>query len=288
MSREEHSFALPAPGNAGWNVVFVVGVALMSIAGMDVMGSPALTEAAPLSYLGFGAGLFLSCFAIAVRVNRELASQLKVRGDMLTVTTADKDTVDMPLAALSGVEATVNSRQTGGPVLTLRKKDGGLIELCAFGDESAVQEVVDVLRAAIDAADPKRKPDPDPIGRLDAIKGIAVERRGQSLELWWRAGASPKTFIALGPMLGMFIISFGFHRYQPGAGSYIAMGFSLLLVAVVVVATAWSIGNAQHVSIDGDLLTIERRRFGRSSKRDQAPSMGSCRISHDGFTAHHG
>ena len=127
MSREEHSFALPAPGNAGWNVVFVVGVALMSIAGMDVMGSPALTEAAPLSYLGFGAGLFLSCFAIAVRVNRELASQLKVRGDMLTVTTADKDTVDMPLAALSGVEATVNSRQTGGPVLTLRKKDGGLI-----------------------------------------------------------------------------------------------------------------------------------------------------------------
>jgi hypothetical protein len=268
--RDGVELQLPAPRKGGWLLVLIIGALLFVIGGREVLAADfARPEPELLAYFSLGAGVFLAFFALLLLFNREVASTIVLCNGTLTLVTRG-DRVAIPLASLAGVDTLGSTQGDTGHVLALRKKDGGLIELCQFRVGDNVDEVTRVLREAIENPD-QVAADSDPIARLEDIDAIHLARRGDRVTLEWAAGLTPAMLLALGPCLGMLIIVYGFHRVGPTIGTFVGIGFTALFSAVVPLSMLFSIGVRQRVALDGEQVTIERLRFGRVAKVTRAP-----------------
>ena len=244
----------------------MVGAAMALFGGSALSGEP--LEGLPIAYVALGAGLFLAFFAVAMLMTRERASIIEIGGTGLGIETLGGQSVTLPWRSLR--QALVLPQGDGRDnVVALRKADSGWIELAAFGDDEAAANLAEHLQGHIDSP-PDGAPDVIDLARLE---GIVVERDGDRTELAWST-TSFAALAALGPLAGMWVAIYGFHRNEPSMGTLAAMGFVAGLAVLVIVFTVINVGAEQRVAVDATTLTIRRRRFGRVID-DRAIELGT-------------
>ena len=277
---QEQLLQLPRPSRAGWLALIVVGLVLMGAAAPTVARD--LDVADPIVYLVLGAGLFLTFFALLILLTRETASRLRVRAESLVIECSGADSVEVPLAGIAGVHV-LTEGQSSGRVLSLQKRDGGWLELGTLPDGEEAEAIAAPLREALRSAPGSPgTAAADPLARLEAIRGVRCGRHGDSVTLAWSAGSPLTAFLFLGPISGMLLITYGFHRYQGGTGTLIAMAFVATVALVLIIFTVVNLGVTQRVRIDGSELSVERLRFGKVLKRQALPigSVATVDYSH--------
>lgn len=248
-------FVLPRPKRAVWVAVALVG------AGTALFGATMLVEAPfdglPIAYVGLGAGMFLAFFALAMLTVRERASVVEIGPAGLGVETLGGESVVLPWATLR--QAVAMPRGEGQScVVALRKADGGWVELGTFGDEDAAADMVKRLQGPI--ASPPEGPAGGP--QLERLEGITVVRDGERTVVAWSA-TSFGALMALGPLVGLLVAVYGFHRNQPSTGTLVAMGFVAALGMIAVVFTLVNVGAEQCLVLSADELVVRRRRLGK-------------------------
>ncbi|MBW2457257.1 MAG: hypothetical protein JRI68_22305 [Deltaproteobacteria bacterium] len=272
---------LPKAGRAGWVLMALVGLALMGLGGVDIaVHAPALTaDPRTLSFLALGAGLFLAFFTVAVLANRETASALRIdpQARVITIESQDGASVDFPFGAIESVACHPAAGSGGTQVLALAKRDGGMLELAAFGDDEQAKEAVSALRRALgegteDAPgeDGAERSGSDPAARLTNARAVATTRSDDRLTLRWSARGSMWSLAAVGCFGGLAVISYAFVREGHGS-AIVAVGFMVALAVLMVAANLYSLGLRLQVSLDSRHLIIERLRFGRSTSRQAVP-----------------
>ncbi len=270
---QEQRHQLPAPGKAGWLVMLVVGLGLLGFGCVSLARAlPSLdAESIHLQFFALGAGLFLSGVPLLVLGNRELASELLWSADAgeLVLTCSDGSAVVVPLHSLAGVQSYAAQGGDSARTISLTKKDGGVLEIGIAPSEEATAELVEPLATAIAQPTGPSASSSDPAERLRDIVAIDAARDGDTLRLSWKARARLSAMAMLGPLLGMLAIAYGFHRYQGGFGTLVAMAFAGTLVAAFLIFNLINVGVRQAVVIDDSRVTLERMRFGKAIKRQQ-------------------
>ncbi len=270
----EQRLTLPAPGRAGWVVMLAVGIGLLGFACVSLARHVGVLDSEPLHlrFFALGAGLFLCGFPLLVLGNRELASELVLNAEAgaLRMTCSDGSAVVMPLGMLAGVRSYAAQGGDTARTISLTKRDGGVLEIGVAPSDEVAAELVDPLSAAIDAATARTAPDADPEERLTEIADIsAVRAQDGTLSLSWKARGRLSALAMAGPLAGMLIIAYGFHRYQGSFGTLVAMAFTGTLLSAFLIFTLINVGVVQRVVIDAAALSLERMRFGKVIKRNQ-------------------
>jgi hypothetical protein len=268
MASATTSLRLPASRKAAWVALVFVGAAMVTVGGREMWRSDLHPEQHFVGWFGCGAGIFLAFFALLMIASRAAGSVLEIGDGRLTIVTRADERASLPLDTLAGVEV-VEHNGREGCVVTLRKKDGGVLELCAFDASDNGNELAATLRDAIAANQATRGF--DPLHQLAAFRDIAHERRGDSVAISWATSASPMALLALGPVAGLAIIVYGFHLQDPSFGTLIALGFNALLGLLVVGGWLWTLGTRERVTVDARHVTMERLRHGRVEKNFAAP-----------------
>jgi hypothetical protein len=267
--RPERLLVLPRPSRAAWLALLVVGLVLTGVSVPAVARD--LDAAPPIVYLVLGAGLFLTFFPLLILFTRETAARLRLGGDSLVIECSGGDSVEVPLGSLAAVHLLAEGNGDSR-VLSLQKKDGGWLELGTLPDVDRAENIAGPLREALAAQlGPRSSSAEDPLDRLQTIGAIRLERHGDTVTLAWGAGYPLGAFLFLGPITGMLSIVYGFHRYEGGLGTLLAMAFVATLGLVLLIVTVLNLGVVQRLRIDGRELSVERLRFGKVLKRQTLP-----------------
>ena len=238
-----------------WLVVVLVGAGTALFGASSLVAEP--LDGLPIAYIALGAGLFLTFFAAAMLMTRERASVIEIGAPGLGVETLGGESIMLPWRSLR--QALVLPQGDGHDnVVALRKADSGWIELAAFGDDDAARALAERLQRIIDS------PPDGPAGgtELERLEGVSVTRDGDRTELTWST-TSFGALAALGPLAGLWIAIYGFHRNEPSWGTLAAMGFVAALAVIAVVFTLVNVGAEQRLTVDAATLTIQRRRLGK-------------------------
>jgi hypothetical protein len=286
---------LPAKGRGYW-VMTLAGVVLggLGIWGLTVAG--ARLESAVTAYLTLGAGVFLTFFGALFAFAHRPPARLEIGARHLRLVERCGDAVELPWSTLEAIEL-VESQQGGARhTFTLRKRDGGIIELDAYRRR---EQALALAKPVIDALDDVSEGEPltptppapargeapyraregwrrrssraIPDFAADTIAGVDLERTADRVVLSWKGAASALRLLALGPFAGMGIIVFGFHVADPSAGTIGAMAFVALMATLLVGSWLWSLGTRHRITIDERNLVVERLRGDRVVDRKAVP-----------------
>jgi hypothetical protein len=256
---------LPAKGRGYWVVAFA-GLLLGAVGFRGVTLGEGPVEARVLAFFLLGAGIFLTFFGALLALTHRPPARLEIGARHLRLVERCGDAVDLPWSSLDGV-AVVESQQGGTRhMLTLRKRDGGIIELDAYRRREQALALAKPVIDALDDVSEQAIPEPP-----DTIAGVELERTAERVVLAWNGAASPVRLLALGPIAGMGVIVFGFHVAEPSAGTIGAMAFVGLVAVLLLGSWLWSLGTRQRITIDGRNLVVERLRSDRVVDRKALP-----------------
>ncbi|MEM9693542.1 MAG: hypothetical protein AAGA56_13420 [Myxococcota bacterium] len=220
------------------------------------------------SFLSLGAGLFLSCFGLMFAVGRERAETMHVDAIALSLTAQD-DRVAIPWSEVAEVAALPAPGEGQGWTVTLQKHDGGVLELLGTRDEDEASRIVREIQAARGDRPPAwdQTGQDDPEAYITGVSGVRVERRKDGLEVSWNATMPLRQLLIAGPVGGMALIVFGFHREQGGFGTLLATGFIGLMAGLLIAAKLRTFGVRQSLHLGPHRVRVERRRRGKVLER---------------------
>lgn len=268
--------ALPTSSRAAWIFLIAVGVlcfllgALLLLADLEAFMAGASLIGA---FILLGTGLFLSCFGVLVGFNRERVSSLRVNPAAITVEDGSGDRVDIPWTEVERVQGYPAQGDNQGWVVTLNKRDGGLLELLGTKRREDADRIVSEMEEARSNAPDSAATSGEPESHLSHIAGVTATRLGDGLELLWDASVPFRRMLFFGPVLGMALIVFGFHREQGGVGTAIAMAFMGLIGGLLLASTVRLVGIRQRIHVDGRQLTIEKRRGDKTVEQRSVPTF---------------
>lgn len=268
--------ALPASSRAAW--FFLIGVGLLSLVFgvlVLVVDREALMAGESLigAFILMGTGLFLSGFGGLVGFNRERLAALRVSTAAITIEDGSGDRVSIPWTEVERVQSYPAQGDNQGWVVTLNKRDGGLLEILATKRREDADRIVSDMeeaRGEVPTSDPAHD---EPESHLAHIAGVTASRQGDGLELLWDASVPVRRMLFFGPVLGLALIVFGFHREQGGVGTAIAMAFVGLIGGLLLASTVRLIGIRQRIHVDGRQLTIEKRRGDKAVEQQSVPTF---------------
>ncbi|MEM6789972.1 MAG: hypothetical protein AAF715_20800 [Myxococcota bacterium] len=261
----EVNLDVPLRRRAAWVLLAAVGLAGLAFGGLLLAADARAIAHGDASGFGGvaigGAGLFLVGFAALFLIQGGQLTAVRVGAAALTLEGRGGDRVDLPWTEVARVAAFPGQGDTGGWTVTVVKRDGGLLELFPVGARESADDMVGTLEAARVAAreGPAGSP-PAPEAYLEHVAGVTAIRREGGLEFSWAATMPWRQLVFAGPVLGMAMIAFGFHRAQGGWGTLFALGFMGLVAGLLVVSAVRLRGTQQCIVVDGRAVTIERRR----------------------------
>jgi len=272
--------ALPRPHRAAWVVLILAGV-VSALLGALLLAADfqALLDGASLigAFLFLGAGLFLSCFGLLVGFNRERPTAMRVSSAAITLEDASGDRVRIPWTEVERAACLPTQGDDAGWVVALNKRDGGLLELVGSRSREEAERIV-VAMAEARGDETTELEASSPEAHLDHIRGVTAVRAGDGLELSWGATVPRRQLLIFGPVLGMALIIFGFHREQGGLGTLLATAFMGLMAGLVLASIVRLLGVRQRIHVDARQLTIEKRRGKKTVEQTSVPTFSVVTI----------